>query len=56
MRSLTELKDWLLENGITHVVVESTGVYWKSVYHILEPSGINGLDCQCPTCEECTGT
>lgn len=38
--SLTELKDWLLENGITHVAMESTGVYWKPVYHILEPSGI----------------
>jgi len=38
--SLTELRDWLLENGITHVAMESTGVYWKPVYHILEPSGI----------------
>jgi transposase len=38
--SLTELKDWLLENGITHVAMESTGVYWKPVYHVLEPSGI----------------
>jgi transposase len=39
-RSLTELKDWLLENGITHVAMESTGVYWKPVYHVLEPSPI----------------
>jgi len=39
-RSLTELRDWLLENGITHVAMESTGVYWKPVYHVLEPSGI----------------
>jgi transposase len=38
--SLTELKDWLLENGITHVAMESTGVYWKPVYHVLEPSRI----------------
>ena len=38
--SLTELRDWLLEYGITHVAMESTGVYWKPVYHILEPSGI----------------
>jgi transposase len=38
--SLTELKDWLLENGITHVAMESTGVYWKPVYNILEPSGV----------------
>ena len=40
MRSLTELKDWLLKNGVTHVAMESTGVYWKPVYHILEPSGL----------------
>jgi transposase len=37
---LTELKDWLLANGITHVAMESTGVYWKPVYHVLEPSGL----------------
>lgn len=39
-RSLTELNDWLLENRVTHVVMESTGVYWKPVYHVLEPSGL----------------
>ena len=39
-RSLTELKEWLLREKITHVVMESTGVYWKPVYHVLEPSGI----------------
>ena len=39
-RSLTELKDWLLESGITHVAMESTGVYWKPVYHVLEPTPI----------------
>lgn len=39
-RSLTELRDWLIENGITHVAMESTGVYWKPVYNVLEPSGL----------------
>ncbi len=39
-RSLTELRDWLLEKGITHVAMESTGVYWKPVYHMLEPTGM----------------
>lgn len=39
-RSLTELKDWLLSNGITHVAMENTGVYWKPVYKVLEPSGL----------------
>jgi hypothetical protein len=40
-RSLTELKEWLLSKGITHVAMESTGVYWKPVYHVLEPSGMS---------------
>jgi transposase len=39
-RSLTELKEWLLINGVTHVAMESTGVYWKPVYHVLEPGGL----------------
>jgi len=39
-RSLTELKDWLLEKGVTHVAMESTGVYWKPVYNVLEPFGL----------------
>ena len=38
--SLTELKDWLLAAGVTHVAMESTGVYWKPVYKVLEPSGL----------------
>jgi len=38
--SLTELRDWLLEHGITHVAMESTGVYWKPMYHVLEPAGM----------------
>lgn len=36
--SLTELKEWLLSNGITHVAMESTGVYWKPVHKVLEGS------------------
>jgi transposase len=27
---------WLLQSGVTHVAMESTGVYWKPVYHVLE--------------------
>jgi len=38
--SLTKMKDWLLEKGIIHVALESTGVYWKPVYNVLEPGGI----------------
>ena len=33
---LRRLVEWLLEQGITHVVMESTGVYWKPVWQILE--------------------
>lgn len=32
---LEELKSWLKENKITHVAMESTGVYWKRVINIL---------------------
>lgn len=35
-RSLTELKEWLLGTGVTHVTMESTGVYWNPVMNILE--------------------
>jgi len=35
-RELRELADWLAEHGCTHVAMESTGVYWKPVWHILE--------------------
>src|SRR5262249_32727923 len=34
--ALLELADWLAAAGVTHVAMESTGVYWKPVYHILE--------------------
>jgi len=33
---LLALADWLASLGVTHVAMESTGVYWKPVYHILE--------------------
>jgi len=38
-RSLTELKEWLLSLGVTHIAMESTGVYWKPVFNILESGG-----------------
>lgn len=34
--SIESLRDWLKENKITHVAMESTGIYWKPVYNILE--------------------
>lgn len=33
---LQDLGDWLAGLGITHVVMESTGVYWKPVYNLLD--------------------
>lgn len=38
--SLKELRDWLLENEVTHIAMESTGVFWKPVYNVLEPAGL----------------
>ncbi len=35
-RDLLELLDWLLAMRVTHVAMESTGVYWKPVWNILE--------------------
>ena len=35
-RELVALRDWLLSQGCTHLAMESTGVYWKPVYAILE--------------------
>jgi transposase len=35
-RDLLALADWLSEGGITHVAMESTGVYWKPVWNLLE--------------------
>jgi transposase len=33
---LVVLGDWLAASGVTHVAMESTGVYWKPVYYALE--------------------
>lgn len=34
--SLLALHDWLKAYGVTHIAMESTGVYWKPVYYSLE--------------------
>jgi len=33
---LEGLRDWLKQQGVTHVVMESTGSYWKPVFNVLE--------------------
>jgi transposase len=35
---LSELADWLTAEGVTHVAMESTGVFWKPVFNVLEGS------------------
>ena len=34
--TLLELSDWLSRSGVTHIAMESTGVYWKPIWNILE--------------------
>ena len=35
-RDLLALGDWLVKEGVSHAAMESTGVYWQPVYHLLE--------------------
>jgi len=40
---LRALARWLEKKAIQHVAMESTGVYWKPVWNILEPAGVELL-------------
>ncbi|MFZ5998009.1 MAG: IS110 family transposase [Nitrospirota bacterium] len=33
---IEKLRDWLKTEGVTHVAMESTGIYWRPVFNILE--------------------
>src|SRR2546426_3351910 len=33
---LLVLRDWLFAHEVTHVAMESTGVYWKPIFYVLE--------------------
>jgi transposase len=35
-RDLLAMREWFQECGVTHVALESTGVYWQPVYALLE--------------------
>jgi transposase len=35
-KHLYEMLRWLEDKGVTHIAMESTGIYWKPVYNILE--------------------
>ena len=37
MAGLQALRDWLADHGVTRAAMESTGVYWRPVYAVLEP-------------------
>lgn len=39
-KELNQLADWLLEEGIESIAMESTSVYWIPVYELLEGRGI----------------
>src|SRR6516164_6169603 len=39
-RELLSLREWMLSQGCTHVAMESTGIYWKPVFAILEGGGL----------------
>lgn len=40
-QSLQELANWLHSYSIEKVTMESTGIYWKSVYEVLESAGLS---------------
>jgi transposase len=35
-RDILEMADWLTAERVTHVAMESTGVFWKPIYNLLE--------------------
>lgn len=35
-KDILALSDWLAQQGCTHVAMESTGIYWKPIYNLLE--------------------
>jgi len=38
---LFRLRDWLVETGVTVVVMEATGQYWKPIWYLLEERGFD---------------
>ena len=41
--SLEALADWLQTEGVTQVVMEATGQYWKPIWYVLEERGFQLL-------------
>src|SRR5690348_10216241 len=42
-KQLEELVDWLIEQGVESVAMESTSVYWIPVFDLLESRGIEAV-------------
>jgi transposase len=42
-RALLELVDWLEAKGVRHVAMESTGIYWRPVFNLLEKTEMEVL-------------
>ncbi len=42
--SLLDLSEWLSSHSVTHVAMESTGVYWKPVWHALSGDAVAQAD------------
>jgi transposase len=42
-KEIKQLLAWLQETHCTHVAMESTGVYWKPLYNVLEGQGLDLL-------------
>lgn len=39
--NIMQMADWFLDNNVYDVAMESTGVYWKPIFNILESKGIH---------------
>ncbi len=40
LADLERLAEWLIEHRVTHVALESTGVYWRPIFNVLEAHGV----------------
>ena len=38
VKQLLALSEWMASEGVTHVVMEATGTYWRPVWYVLEES------------------
>ena len=57
-QTLTTMVAWLVAEGVTHVTMEATGIYWKPIFHALcaAERPLEVLLGQCPACQERPGS